>query len=47
MSDTTEHKEVFSGYLAELIKLQAERAGVTPEEYINSFLAQGAMHLGE
>lgn len=37
MSDATEHTEVFSGYLAELIKLQAERAGVTPEEYVISF----------
>lgn len=27
----------FDGYLAELITLQAERLGLTPEEYILSF----------
>lgn len=28
---------VFEGYLAELIRLQAEKAGMTPEAYILSF----------
>lgn len=31
------NKIVFEGYLAELIRLQAEKAGMTPESYILSF----------
>ena len=32
---------VFEGYLAELIRLQAEKAGITPEAYILSFFEEG------
>ena len=35
---------VFTGYLAELITLQAERKNLTPEDYIRSFFPEGAMH---
>lgn len=35
---------IFSGYLAELARLQAERKDQTPEDYILSFFARGAMH---
>ena len=39
------HTVVFSGYLAELITLQAERKNQKPEEYVRSFFDGGAMHL--
>lgn len=32
-----DHVEIFDGYLAELIKLQAEKLGKTPQEYVLSF----------
>ena len=32
-----DHVEYFDGYLAELITLQAEKNGMTPEAYILSF----------
>ena len=37
MSNEQEHTQTFSGYLAELIRLQAERVGKTPQAYILSF----------
>lgn len=37
MSDEQEHTQTFTGYLAELIRLQAERIGKTPQDYILSF----------
>lgn len=36
-----EHVEYFDGYLAELITLQAEKDGMTPEAYILSFFETG------
>ena len=41
MSEEEEHVLIFSGYLAELIKLQAERIGLTPQAYILSFFEGG------
>ena len=41
MSEEEEHTQTFSGYLAELIKLRAERAGMTPQEYVLSFFERG------
>lgn len=38
MSDTV---IVFDGYVAELIRLQAEKLGLTPEAYIISFFKAG------
>ena len=38
------HTVVFTGYLAELVTLQAERRKLTPEDYIRSFFPSGAMH---
>lgn len=37
MSDEQEHTQTFTGYLAELIRLQAERVGKTPQAYVLSF----------
>lgn len=31
---------IFEGYLAELIRLQAEKVGMTPEAYILSFFCK-------
>lgn len=36
-TDEKEHTQTFSGYLAELIRLQAERIGKTPQAYVLSF----------
>ena len=38
------HTVIFTGYLAELVALQAERRNLTPEDYIRSFFPDGAMH---
>ena len=38
------HTVIFTGYLAELVALQAERRNLTPEDYIRSFFPEGAMH---
>lgn len=38
------HTVIFTGYLAELVELQAERRNITPEDYIRSFFPSGAMH---
>lgn len=35
----TSNTVIFEGYLAELIRLQAEKCGLTPEVYIISFFA--------
>ena len=37
MNDEQEHTQTFTGYFAEVIRLQAERAGKTPQAYILSF----------
>ena len=37
MSDEQEYTQTFTGYLAELIRLQAERVGKTPQAYVLSF----------
>ena len=34
---------VFTGYLAELITVCAERQGITPEEYVLSFFDTGCI----
>ncbi len=39
MTDT-EETVVFAGYLAELIRLQAERAGMDAETYVVSLVAK-------
>lgn len=37
MTEEQEHTATFTGYLAQLIELYAERAGKTPQAYILSF----------
>ena len=41
MSDEQEHTQTFTGYLAELIRLQAERMGKSPQAYVLSFFETG------
>lgn len=36
-----ENVVVFTGYLAEMIRLQAEKKGMTPEAYVLSFFDRG------